>query len=302
MTQVLKEKKFSIHNRQYKKKNEMIKAVFQNSIFFFKHSISAFTMAQQVRSTTASGSGSAVYESERAVEEYLQFHYGGEDCMPYAFGPSGALNFAQRVGEICGKFADKNNRGTAYDIGCAVGGTSFELSKHFDKVVGVDFSHAFIAAANQMKDKTEMPYKSTHIADIRNQKTAKVDSDSKADRITFKQGDACDLGDIGMVDCMIAANLLCRLPEPIKFLQKAIDNISKGGILVLVSPFSWLPEYTPREKWIGGTEGSDSAEECAKILSPHFNLIERHDEPFLIREHVRKFQYGVSDCTVWKRK
>lgn len=28
----------------------------------------------QVRSTTASGS--AVYESERAVHEYLQFHYG----------------------------------------------------------------------------------------------------------------------------------------------------------------------------------------------------------------------------------
>eukprot|EP01059_Diplonema_ambulator_P033210 TRINITY_DN6849_c0_g1_i1.p1 TRINITY_DN6849_c0_g1~~TRINITY_DN6849_c0_g1_i1.p1 ORF type:complete len:267 (+),score=76.84 TRINITY_DN6849_c0_g1_i1:65-865(+) len=262
---------------------------------------------QQVRSTTASGSGSAVYESERAVEEYLQFHFGGERCMPYGFGPKEALDFAQRCGKVCVEFAREDRRRVAYDVGCAVGGTSFELSKGFEKVVGVDFSHAFIAAANRMKDSKEHPYRSTEIADIRSEQMAILPAETHPSRVTFHQGDACNLGDIGPVDCMVAANLLCRLPSPISFLQKAIETITPGGILVLVSPFSWLTEYTAKDAWIGGyctPEGApvDSAAECAKILSPHFDLIHQKDEPFLIREHNRKFQYGVSDCTVWRKK
>ena len=259
---------------------------------------------EEVRSTTASGvGGAAVYESGRAVEEYLQFHYGGDDCMPYAFGPKEALHFARRCGEICNTHAAKDRRGVAYDIGCAVGGTSFELSKGFDSVVGVDFSHAFIAAADKMKVEKESPYKSTVIADVRKERVAVLPEGAHPERVTFKQGDACNLGDIGKVDCFVAANLLCRLPEPIKFLQKAIECTTQGGILVLISPFSWLREYTAVDKWIGGTpECEDSAAEVATILSPHFELIHRQDEPFLIREHIRKFQYGVSDCTVWRKK
>jgi hypothetical protein len=39
----------------------------------------------------------------------------------------------------------------ALDMGCAVGGTAFELTRHFDQVLGVDFSQAFVDAANFMK-------------------------------------------------------------------------------------------------------------------------------------------------------
>lgn len=42
--------------------------------------------------------------------------------------------------------------------------------------------------------------------------------------------------------------------------------------------------------------------QVAKILSPHFDLVARTNEPFMIREHARKFQWGVSDATVWRRK
>ena len=36
-------------------------------------------------------------------------------------------------------------------------------------------------------------------------------------------------------------------------------------------------------------------------LSQSFELLETHDMPFLIREHARKFQWGCSDGTVWRR-
>lgn len=39
----------------------------------------------------------------------------------------------------------------ALDIGCAVGRASFELARSFDEVVGIDFSHAFVARCNEMK-------------------------------------------------------------------------------------------------------------------------------------------------------
>eukprot|EP00754_Rhynchopus_humris_P044231 Rhum_TRINITY_DN3950_c0_g1::Rhum_TRINITY_DN3950_c0_g1_i1::g.12520::m.12520 len=257
-----------------------------------------------VRSTTASGvSGSAVYETAKAVEEYLQFHYGGDVNMPYAFGPKEALDFPRRCGEICNKFAAPDRRRVAYDIGCSVGATTFELSKSFEKVVGVDFSHGFIDAAKVMRDEGKAAYRSTVVADVRKEAVAVRPEGAVPERVEFRQGDACNLGDIGEVDCFVAANLLCRLPDPIKYLEKGIECTAQGGIFVLISPFSWLPEYTEKSKWIGGTEGcEDSAEACRKILEPHFELVHEQNEPFLIREHERKYQYGVSLCSVWRKK
>ena len=34
----------------------------------------------------------------------------------------------------------------------------------------------------------------------------------------------------------------------------------------------------------------------------NFDLVEEADMPFLIREHVRKFQWGISHAAVWQRK
>ena len=39
---------------------------------------------------------------------------------------------------------------SALDIGCAVGGASFELAKTYDRVVGVDRSEAFVSAAKSL--------------------------------------------------------------------------------------------------------------------------------------------------------
>jgi hypothetical protein len=45
------------------------------------------------RSTTSSvGGGAAAYETRKAVDEYLQFHYGrDEDLLPYTAGPKASV-------------------------------------------------------------------------------------------------------------------------------------------------------------------------------------------------------------------
>lgn len=48
----------------------------------------------------------------------------------------------------------------ALDIGCAVGGSTFHLSKvGFSAVLGMDYSKAFIKAANALKDDGMVTYR-----------------------------------------------------------------------------------------------------------------------------------------------
>lgn len=140
---------------------------FIRSIGGSKSSIKSMSsVSSTVRSTTASGSGgSAVYETKRAVDEYLLFHYGDASTpdllMPYSFGPKEALDFTKRTALLCSKFRFKsaeNLSSRCLDIGCSVGGSSFELARSFNEVVGIDFSQHFIDAANDMKGQGQLTY------------------------------------------------------------------------------------------------------------------------------------------------
>ena len=73
-----------------------------------------------------------------------------------------------------------------------------------------------------------------------------VDS-SVLNRVNFFQGDACTLSDyadkkdgFGTFDGVIMANLLCRLPDPMACLNALPKITNKGGVVVIVTPFTWL--------------------------------------------------------------
>ena len=260
--------------------------------------------AAAVRSTTDSGvGGSAVYETDRAVDEYLQFHYAkSSDLMPYPaeVAPTAALEFPDRCARLC---LHAEGRGRALDVGCSVGGMSFQLARHFDEVKGVDFSHAFVAAAENMRDAGAADYTMAIEAEIKEVRQASVDADIDRSRLSFEQGNACDLrADLGQFDAVLAANLLCRLPEPHAFLERCASLVKPGGVLVLVSPYSWLEEYTEKSKWLGGVAGGPQTFEAVQAeLGKSFLLLETPDMPFLIREHARKFQWGCSEGSVWRK-
>jgi hypothetical protein len=71
-----------------------------------------------------------------------------------------------------------------------------------------------------------------------------------------------------------------------------------------VSPYSWLDEYTPVKEWLGAKDGQHSYDAIkAYVKENKLPLEQTHQEDisFLIREHARKFQYGVSDAVVFKK-
>lgn len=153
-------------------------------------------MSHEVRSTTASGS--KIYESQRAVHEYLHFHFGKEDGhIANTNGLRNALNFAERCAILC-SVAQNRNFSRALDIGCSVGGSTFHLSKHFNEVVGIDFSEHFISAAKTLQCDGQMGYDMLIEGETFQKCTALLPNDIDRSRVRFQQGDACNMtADLG---------------------------------------------------------------------------------------------------------
>jgi len=236
------------------------------------------------------------YESQKLLNEYLLMHYGtSEERMPWTIGGIGDLDFVSRTVE----FFTQKRVGVSLDLGCAVGRSSFLLSKTSEKVIGIDFSQSFIDAANQMKEHGSIAYQIKEEGDQCADAVALIPEGVSPEKISFAQGDALNLpaGFKGF-DRVHASNLLCRLPDPMVLLDRLPQLLASGGEVVFATPFSWLEQYTPKEKWPQG----DSWKWVQAAMNDHFTLQHETDEPFLIREHGRKFQLGVSKISVWKRK
>jgi len=222
--------------------------------------------------------------------------------MPYGFGPKQALRFNERSASICKNYASKSSQ-RVLDIGCAVGGSSFELARYYEQVVGIDYSHKFIEAANEMKLNGTVKYTMLKQGSVYVNRTSTLDDTIDRSRVQFMQGDACNMNtSLGTFDIILGSNLLCRLPDPRKFLREIPVYLNSDGILVLISPYSWLEEYTKEDSWVGATNNQDSFQVLKdEMWRNKLELVHQEDIPFIIREHERKFQYGVSDLTVWKK-
>ena len=244
------------------------------------------------------------YESEELLNQYLLFHYGSEqDQLPWDFGPSHALNFPARCiseGVDASRLMPCER---ALDVGCSVGRSSFELARKFVDVIGIDYSHTFINAANALLQRGTISCLTRETGLIAKTVILKAPAEP-AGSLQFIQGDAQDLpGNLGQFDFVLAANLLCRLAHPHKFLERLPGLVRAGGQLLITTPNTWLEEFTAREYWLGATPDTGTPlEALRKSLQATFVLDKVWDMPFLIREHHRKFQWSVAQASRWIRK
>ena len=249
------------------------------------------------------------YESDQYLAEYLLFHFGTEEeILPWNFGPHTALGFTRRT-VMAGlrHFRSSEAANRALDLGCAVGGSSFVLTEQFPDVLGMDYSHRFIEAARILAAGGAISYQRVDEGGIGTPLVAGPLPGITNGRVTFEQGDAMDLPpELAGYDFVHAANLLCRLPEPMRLIRRFPGLVRPGGLLVLATPCSWMEEYTPKENWLGGRVENGiptrTVERMRVLLAPDFEEMDCRDEPFLIREHERKYQWSVSAVTVWRRR
>jgi 5-histidylcysteine sulfoxide synthase/putative 4-mercaptohistidine N1-methyltranferase len=262
---------------------------------------------------SAADSTSNVYESQQMLNDYLLLHYGSaEDTMPYSFGPRDAIDFPARCAKLvlgsATQLGIKTER--AIDIGCSVGRAVFELARTYKEVVGIDLSESFIEAANTLKREGKLDYFRKDEGELGKTLTATIDSAIDRNRTTFRQADACALPpDLVGFDAVLLANLLDRLPSPKACLGRMggyLGLVRPGGLLVVMSPYTWMEQFTPIDAWLGGYKRDGSAlsskDGIRAALGEAFELVTEEDMPLLIREHARKYQYIVTQVTVWRRK
>jgi putative 4-mercaptohistidine N1-methyltranferase len=248
-----------------------------------------------------------IYESDLLVDQYLLFHYGtAEDQLPYPDGPRDALFYPARcVSEFLPAVGVVER---ALDLGCAVGRSTFELSRWAARVVGIDLSHRFIAAANSVRETGRIEIRRVEEGELTTRLSRQLPNDLRPERCRFEVGDATELpADIGQFEVVLAANLIDRVKKPGKLLDSFARLIRPGGHLILCSPYTWLEEFTPKSDWLGGKYDAAGKPELTldgikRSLLAGFDHRLTKDLPFLIREHTRKFQWSVAQATLWERK
>ncbi len=245
------------------------------------------------------------YETNKAVSEYLIFHYGNaEDLLLNGIGPKEALDFPSRCGELHKGLELSRNR--ALDLGCAVGGAVFAMSREFSEVVGIDFSHALIESAQRMASEKEVAIPIAVEGELTRDIPVFLPNTAHPDRVQFEQGDAMNLNpELGQFDFILMANLIDRLPDPASCLSGIHNFVNDNGIIAITSPYTWLEEYTPKENWLGGylRDGSPvrAHDTLIALLDERFELLDSRNLPFLIREHERKNQYSIAQATIWRK-
>jgi putative 4-mercaptohistidine N1-methyltranferase len=263
---------------------------------FFQHAGFRYVQSEQPLAMPE-----AMYETDFAVSQYCEAHYG----KTYFDIP----NYSAQCVAACCHYAQGRSRHKALDLGCAVGRASFELAKEFDLVTGIDFSARFIRIALQLKEKGNVHFELVEEGDVVSYHEAlisEVGLDGLADRVEFFQGDATNLKpQFTGYDLVLAANLLDRLYDPQRFLESIHERMNDGGILVITSPYTWLEEFTKKNKWLGGfRKGGEpcmTLDALHDLLSPHFVMLDApKNVEFVIRETRRKFQHTVAELTVWE--
>ena len=244
----------------------------------------------------------AMYETDAAVSQYCDAHYG-----PVHFGVD---NFPVKCVAACCHYTRESPRQRALDLGCAVGRASFELAKSFAAVTGIDFSARFIRVALQLQEKGIVHYELVEEGDVvsyHEARLADLGLDGVANRVEFFQGDATNLKpQFTGYDLILAGNLIDRLYDPKRFLESVHERLNLGGVLILTSPYTWLEEFTAKENWLGGfRRGGEpylTRDALHDLLEPHFTMLDPpQDVEFVIRETRRKFQHTVAELTAWKR-
>ena len=264
---------------------------------FFQHAGFRYVESKQPLSAPQ-----AMYETDQAVSQYCELHYG-----PAYFGVE---SFPVQCARICLEYMADRPRMMALDLGCSVGRTAFELAREFATVHGLDYSARFIRIAFQLQEKGYTRYELCEEGDIvsyHEHSLSEFGLDAVRRKVEFHQADAANLKDrFSGYDLVFAGNLIDRMVNPARFLTTIHERLNPGGLLILASPYTWLESFTKKDLWIGGYrkdgEPYSTLEGLSELLGPHFRMLDApRDVEFVIRETRRKFQHAISQLTVWQR-
>jgi len=239
------------------------------------------------------------------VSKMIDTHYG-------RFEHVGLPNFLQTLVAKVVRHVDKPYRLRAVDVGCGVGRATFELGRYFKFALGIDISTAHINIPLKMLEKSFVNYESPEEGEIKSLQSRtlmEMELEHAMKNVEFLQNDVAIIApeqrDFNLVLC---ANILDQIAQPRRFLEEIPDRMAPGGILVIASTNEWNPKKSDKSVWLGGyvdelkNEEVRSIDGLVEVLSRTFEPVEKpFDLPFAEKVNARRFDYRISEVTVWRK-
>lgn len=250
------------------------------------------------------------YETSRDISKYLLMHYGSlEDVFESTHHPLAfAHGYPQRISGILQNVS--LNKGVtvsrALDVGCSVGGIAHALSRWVDTLVlGMDASTRSIDVATALTRSRGGIFGVIQQGPYARNVSVRVGGSESGPEVSFEVGDACGLRYEKQFDAVILSNVLDRVTHPGECLRQfhAEDGpLRPGGLLLIACPWSWYPDYSRPEEWFGSTKDEITSEDDLKArMSEGFTLVHESNEPAVLRQNPREYDYFNAHVTVWKK-
>ena len=250
-----------------------------------------------------SAEGKAYYDLPSTRDEYLAFHYPGDDPLAALLG-SDTPPLGERYPFAVRGIVAARPEGAALDIGAACGRVTFDLARAHKEAWGVDLSRTLIDAARDVQETGRAPYRTVVEGSILRAWDVAVEA---APNARFGVADALDLPfPAGSFDTVVALNLIDRVPDPARALAEAARVTAPGGTLLVGSPYTWLDSFTPPERWLGGFLRDGVEVRGAATVRAHLEESFAFDRevrmPFFIPHHARSGQLGLAHIQIYERK
>lgn len=204
--------------------------------------------------------------------------------------------------------------GTALDIGCAVGRLSFEMSRHHERVIGIDTSKSFIAKARQLLLKKRLDFDLIIEGQITENRSIEFQNGWHYDKIEFIVADAMALPfGRGSFSTAASINILEKVPDPRNHFTEINRLLKKTNSLFIFSdPFSWDAGFSDPETWLSGLtkgkfkgRGMDNItkilEGMDQIFDPPMTVTDQKDVAWKIRKTQNLWEYINSQMIVGSR-
>ncbi|MDF5759156.1 methyltransferase domain-containing protein [Spongiactinospora sp. TRM90649] len=255
--------------------------------------------------------GSA-YETARDISKYLLMHYGTvEDAFERPHHPlAPSHGYPARLSELLELVALRTGTlvRTALDAGCSVGGISHALSTWVqDVVVGIDASPRSIEIAQSLTRHGGGTFSVVQLGPFSREIQVTLPEAERRARVEFDVDDACSLAVPSRpYDAVVLSNVLDRVRDPEVCLRQFTDStalLRRGGLLMVACPWSWYPEFSPPETWLGSSGDCVTSEQGLKnVLSGGLDLMLEKDEAGVLRQNPREYDYFEAHVTVWKKR
>lgn len=216
------------------------------------------------------------YESDESISSYCDLYYGKDKLY---------TNYV----DLLRPYLKDLKNSKALDLGCCVGRTSFELAKIYDEVLGIDFSANYINIGVKLKLYDFVNYKIKKEDKTFEERAISLkdfDLEKVKDKVSFMQGDACNLKEIYKdFDLIFYSSLIDKLYYPKKFLEDVSRRINKNGFFVFLSSHDWFNEHINENN-----------------LFLKFELLDKIEVSSFIKMKNKNYENKTLLMSIWKKK